>query len=136
MCTRLTHICARSFPALPALVRLLLADNKISGGLEHLASAVPMLESLSLSGCQLPNLEALRPLAALKELQRLDVEACPLAKGEYRAAIFEMIPQLVCVDGLDKEGEPMEDDEEDDDDEDEGAFLFLKRMGVCVHAAG
>ena len=112
-----------SFPSLPNLSRLLLADNRISGGLEHLVTAAPLLESLSLSSNPLQNLEALRPLAALAHLHRLDVEACPLAKVEgYRAAIFEMMPQLESVDGLTLEGEPVDDEEDEEDDEDEGEW--------------
>ncbi len=99
---QLSPACPRnSFPSLPALRRLQLSDNRISGGLEALAAGAPGVESLNLSNCKIPSVEALRPLASLASLSALDLTGCPLASGDdaaYRAAVFALLPQLKMLD--------------------------------------
>jgi len=86
------------FPSLPALLELNLADNKVTSaeGLKSLKEAAPSLQTLELEGC---------PLAT---------------KDGYRDAVFALLPHLVSVDGLTKDGEPVDDDDEGEEEDEEG----------------
>ena len=107
------------WPAMPQLIKLTLSDNKISGGLQPLASCSE-LSQLELSGCRIATLEALRPLAALGGLLALDLENCPVAETPgYRSLVYEMLPALQFLDRRDKDGKEVEEDDSDDDDDDD-----------------
>ena len=111
------------FPALPALRKLELNDNRISGGLEALAG-ITTLEELNLGGNRIASRDEIKAISALP-LVNLDLVGCPCCEDsdEYRAEIFGMIPTLQVLDGVDAEGEEVlmesegDDDEEEDDDE-------------------
>jgi Leucine-rich repeat (LRR) protein len=101
---------ARRFPALPALRRLRLSDNRIPGGLQHLAGA-QSLELLDLSNNKLSELDALSELAALPALAALDLGGCPVAacagaeaEAAYRARVFALLPQLQWLDSRNRQG--------------------------------
>ena len=109
-----------NFPNLQALRKLLLADNRIGGGLENLAK-LTNLEELSIGGNKIASLDELKPLEGLK-LTAIDLEGCPCADGSdtYRQALFAMFPTLIFLDGTDVDGnERLIDDDDDDEDEDE-----------------
>ncbi|ACO70541.1 predicted protein [Micromonas commoda] len=109
-----------NFPNLQALRKLLLADNRIGGGLENLAK-LTNLEELSIGGNKIASLDELKPLEGLK-LTAIDLEGCPCADGSdtYRHALFAMFPTLIFLDGTDVDGnERLIDDDDDEDDEDE-----------------
>ena len=109
-----------NFPNLQALRKLLLADNRIGGGLENLAK-LTNLEELSIGGNKIASLDELKPLEGLK-LTAIDLEGCPCADGSdtYRQALFAMFPTLIFLDGTDVDGnERLIDDDDDDEDEEE-----------------
>jgi hypothetical protein len=107
----------KGFPKLPNLRKLDLGDNRISSGFEPLA-ACPELEYISLSGNPIKDLNALEPLKKLDSLQTLEVFNCDIAQSEdYRSKIFDLLPNVVYVDGFDRDGEVAPDDDEYDDEE-------------------
>lgn len=94
-----------NFPQLPKLQSLLLTDNRISGGLEALTAAkLDQLTELDLSNNRLASLPAFKPLAGLKSLQALHVQANPAEKSVkgLRQALFTMISALQYVDDIDR----------------------------------
>jgi len=129
----------KGFPKLPLLRKLELSDNRLSGGLEHLANC-PALKTLNLSGNKIKDVKTLEPLKSLSNLKSLDLFNCDITSSDtYRKKTFETLPQLKYLDGFDhgdkeadesdEDGLGSDDDEEDDDDlegeedsaEDEGA---------------
>lgn len=117
----------KGFPELPALKRLELSDNRISGGLNILQSS-PKLVYLNLCGNKIKDLETLEPLKQLTNLKHLDLFNNEITTGldNYREKVFELIPHLKYLDGFDvkdNEAPDSEDDingnDEDDDEDDE-----------------
>ncbi|XP_008783458.2 acidic leucine-rich nuclear phosphoprotein 32-related protein-like [Phoenix dactylifera] len=114
-----------SFPRLPALRRLILSDNRISGGLEFLVEAgLDGLRDLDLSNNRIQSLDYLAPLARL-QLASLDLYECPVTKiKDYRSKVFGLIPSLKYLDKVDADGNerPESDEEEEDEEEDEEEY--------------
>lgn len=112
----------KGLPILPNLRKVELSDNRISSGLENLLRA-SKLTHLSLSGNKIKDFHSLMPLAKLDQLKSLDLFNCEVTtEKDYRARVFELIPQLKYLDGTDreeKELEESEDEEEVEDEEDE-----------------
>lgn len=114
----------KGFPNLPNLKRLELSDNRLSGGLEHLAGC-PNITHVNLSGNKIQTIDTLEPLTQLKKLKSLDLFNCDVTtKESYREKVFELIPQLKYLDGFDKAENDCEEDSEDglggeEDDEDD-----------------
>ena len=96
-----------NFPQLPKLQSLLLSDNRIAGGLEALTAAkLDQLTELDLSNNKFASLPSFKPLAGLRSLQALHVQANPAensVKG-FRQALFTMIAALQYVDDTDRFG--------------------------------
>ena len=112
------------FPALPALRKLDVSDNRVAGATVAALAGCAALEELMLGGNKIASLDDLKPLAEKGvPLVVLDLANCPCAEGgdEYRDAAFAMFPKLQVLDGRDKAGDDVEldDSEEDDEDEDE-----------------
>jgi Leucine-rich repeat len=110
------------FPRLRSLTRLILSDNRISSGLEHLVAAgLHSLRDLDLSNNRIGSVEDLAPLARLR-LVSLDLYECPVARvKDYRSRVFGLIRSLKYLDKMDAdENERPESDEEEEDDEEEG----------------
>uniref|UniRef100_A0A7S2VV81 U2A'/phosphoprotein 32 family A C-terminal domain-containing protein n=1 Tax=Chlamydomonas chlamydogama TaxID=225041 RepID=A0A7S2VV81_9CHLO len=108
------------FPSFPKLTSLVLADNRISGGLQHLASAdLKSLQKLDLSGNRIAKLDQLEPLKALK-LRTLDLIGCPVKDQtpDFESKVFTMLDELEYLDNVDKHGNERDADEEEEDDED------------------
>ncbi|KAJ9704825.1 hypothetical protein PVL29_003057 [Vitis rotundifolia] len=107
------------FPRLGNLQRLILSDNRISGGLEFLVEAnLQSLRDLDLSNNRIQYFEDLAPLARLK-LVSLDLYECPVTRiKDYRARVFGLIETLKYLDKLDFDEN--EEDDEDEDEEDDG----------------
>lgn len=118
----------RGLPKLPSLKRLELSDNRIHGGLHTLSQNCPSLESLTLSGNKIRDLDALKALQQLPKLRILDLYTCEICShlDDYRNKVFELLPQLVFLDGFDAENrelpEESDEEEEDDVDDDEGDY--------------
>lgn len=107
-------------PSLPKLRKLELSDNNISGGLETLSEKCPNLTYLNLSGNKIKELSTVEALQHLKNLKSLDLFNCEITTlEEYRESIFELLPQVMYLDGFDAEDNEAPDSEADDDDEDE-----------------
>lgn len=108
-----------TLPPLPNCNTLKLSDNKIKGGLDKLKD-LPELEKLYLAANQIATLEALAPLAGLKKLAWVDLEGNPVNKvAGYRDSMFELLPNLVVLDGRNADGDDVDEQDEDDEDEDE-----------------
>ncbi|XP_015246779.1 PREDICTED: acidic leucine-rich nuclear phosphoprotein 32 family member E-like [Cyprinodon variegatus] len=133
-------------PSLPKLRKLEVSDNSISSGLDTLAQKCPNLTYLNLSGNQIKELSSIEGLQNLKNLKSLDLYSCDItAADDYRENVFELLPQLVYLDGFDQEdnevpdsenvrqldkrcsvsdeddeaGPPGDDDDDDEDEEDD-----------------
>ncbi|RLN42375.1 acidic leucine-rich nuclear phosphoprotein 32-related protein 2-like [Panicum miliaceum] len=113
-------------PRLPALRRLSLPDNRLSGAaaLAAVAGACgATLRHLDLGNNRFAEVEELEPLAKLG-VEALDLEQCPVSKVKgYREKVFALIPSLKYLDGADAEGnERLETDDEDyvEEDDEEG----------------
>ncbi|KAJ0252286.1 hypothetical protein HA466_0131000 [Hirschfeldia incana] len=109
------------FPRLGKLQKLVLSDNRISGGLEFLVRAgLGSLRDLDLSNNRIGLFEDLVPLAELK-LVSLDLYKCPVTKvKDYRARVFGLVKSLKYLDKMDaEENEILESEDDDDDDEEE-----------------
>lgn len=108
-----------SFPALPALTKLVMSDNQAfaGAGLAVLAQQAPRLTHLDLSNSKLAAVADLAPLASLP-LGSLDLCDTPAAKDKaYREAAFKLFPGLEALDGADAEGEEVEESDGEDEDE-------------------
>ncbi|XP_067130616.1 acidic leucine-rich nuclear phosphoprotein 32 family member A-like isoform X2 [Centruroides vittatus] len=110
----------KGFPKLPNLKKLELSDNRISGGL-NLLQGSPKLTHLNLSGNKIKDLDTLEPLKEFKNLKNLDLFNCEVTNiDKYREKVFNLISNLVFLDGYDREEKEAEDsDAEDEDDEEE-----------------
>jgi len=108
------------FPALPRLKCLELSENKLSDGLEELQNCgLFELKRLSLANNKFATLDELVPLQSLPALRDLDLYNCAVTNvPNYRAELFDMLPELKWLDGYDR-NEREKDDEEDEDDDDE-----------------
>ncbi|CAN6317317.1 unnamed protein product [Urochloa humidicola] len=115
-------------PRLPALRRLSLPDNRLSGAAALAAVAEACgatLRHLDLGNNRFAEVEELEPLAKLG-VEALDLYQCPVGKVKgYREKVFALIPSLKYLDGVDAEGnERLETDDEEDveeeDDDEEG----------------
>jgi len=110
----------KGFPSLPNLRRIEFSQNKLSGGFENITGC-KMVYTINLSGNPITNYDCLKPLKELPELSKLYLFECPISEQEnYREKVFEMIPQLQYLDGIDRKGEEDLDDEDFDDEEDAG----------------
>nr|XP_024368847.1 acidic leucine-rich nuclear phosphoprotein 32-related protein-like [Physcomitrium patens]XP_024368848.1 acidic leucine-rich nuclear phosphoprotein 32-related protein-like [Physcomitrium patens]XP_024368849.1 acidic leucine-rich nuclear phosphoprotein 32-related protein-like [Physcomitrium patens]XP_024368850.1 acidic leucine-rich nuclear phosphoprotein 32-related protein-like [Physcomitrium patens] len=110
------------FPSLAHLEQLVLSDNRIASGLEHLVGAgLKSLRELDLSNNKIQAVEDLKPLAELK-LESLDLYECPVTRSAgYRAKVFGMMKSLRFLDKSDANGNerPESDEEEESESEEE-----------------
>eukprot|EP00347_Sterkiella_histriomuscorum_P022840 403336952 len=98
-----------NLPMLPKLSRLELQDNKLTGVEIPLIVEVygDTLEILKLSSNLIRDYDLLKPLTEMAEgvLINLDLSNNPINEIiQYRDQIFDLLPQLEILDGLDKEG--------------------------------
>ncbi|KAG7282985.1 hypothetical protein CRUP_028502 [Coryphaenoides rupestris] len=108
-------------PPLPKLHKLEVNNNAISGGLDVLVVKCPSLSYLNLCGNKIKDLGALEALRNLKSLQRLELIGCEVTSlDDYRASVFDLLPQIVYLDGYDPEDNEAPDSEEEDDDDEAG----------------
>lgn len=110
----------KGFPSLPNLRKLDLSDNRISGGFDVLTGS-PNLEYIGLSGNPIKEVSVLEPLKKLTHLHSLEVFNCDIANNDgYREKIFELLENVIYVDGMDRSGQtaPEEDYDGEEDDED------------------
>jgi U2 small nuclear ribonucleoprotein A' len=104
-----------TMPALNNLATLKLSDNKIKNGLESLTK-LSALEKLYLGGNQIPDIESLEPLKKLAKLEWLDLEGNPVTRvPDYTEKVFEMLENLMVLDGCNRDGEELPDADDDDE---------------------
>ncbi|KAG2427909.1 hypothetical protein HYH02_014511 [Chlamydomonas schloesseri] len=108
------------FPKLPKLERLILTDNRITGGLQHLVDAgLTSLRTLELANNRISRVEELECLKGLPSLQSLDVDQ-QATKVEFDPKkVFTMLKELKYLNGADEEGRERDGDEEEEDFEEE-----------------
>jgi hypothetical protein len=104
---------------------LVLAGNKFAQ-VETLESLVRRSPAAALAAggtdcwpCSLPQISPslLHVQGGCPNLRELDMFGCPVTdKEDYRDAVFEMLPNLKYLDGLDSEGNDKPEDDEDEDD--------------------
>lgn len=97
-----------------------LSENKISGGFGILKKS-KKLYHLALVDNSIQNLSPLQDLKKMKNLRVLDLTDNEVTKIKgYRRKVFQMLPQLIYLDGVDRSGNHYGDrDTEDEDDSDE-----------------
>eukprot|EP01065_Artemidia_motanka_P028617 TRINITY_DN3408_c0_g1_i2.p1 TRINITY_DN3408_c0_g1~~TRINITY_DN3408_c0_g1_i2.p1 ORF type:complete len:234 (+),score=80.65 TRINITY_DN3408_c0_g1_i2:74-775(+) len=107
-------------PPLPCLEYLEMPDHCVAEVPSDFAARFPKLRILSLGANKICAASALAPLQGCKELRRVVIVDNPVCDTpDYRKAVFEVVPQLVKVDGVDKEGRGSADDLSDSDVDDQ-----------------
>ena len=117
-----------NFPELENLQILELNNNHLNGDdLKNLVSLFPNLYKIKLEKNKIESLENFKEFSKskLKKINLLDNPVCQ--NEDYKQKLFEMIPSLMSVDGIDREGNEVEstlygeeDEEADDLDYEEG----------------
>eukprot|EP01017_Pseudomicrothorax_dubius_P034997 TRINITY_DN4856_c0_g1_i11.p1 TRINITY_DN4856_c0_g1~~TRINITY_DN4856_c0_g1_i11.p1 ORF type:complete len:198 (+),score=79.12 TRINITY_DN4856_c0_g1_i11:33-626(+) len=116
-----------NFPNLNALQELNLSTNNLNGAALAPLAGLKNLKVLSIVENQIKNVEELKSIASLG-LAQIDLYDNEITNVDgYQKKVFGVIPSLEFVDGVDKEGNPVEDeddieggdDEEDDEEEPE-----------------
>ena len=114
-----------NFPELENLQILELNNNHLNGDdLKNLVSLFPNLYKIKLEKNKIESLENFKEFSKskLKKINLLDNPVCQ--NEDYKQKLFEMIPNLMSVDGIDREGNEIEStnygEEENEEDEFEG----------------
>ena len=101
----------KGFPSLPNLKKLDLSGNQLSDEDLTYLSSVPALTQLLLCGNSIKDITSLEALKGHKSLRKLDFTGCPVSElDDYRDKVFELLDQIIYLDGLDR------DDQDDDED--------------------
>eukprot|EP00828_Plagiopyla_frontata_P018506 TRINITY_DN2373_c0_g1_i8.p1 TRINITY_DN2373_c0_g1~~TRINITY_DN2373_c0_g1_i8.p1 ORF type:complete len:223 (-),score=55.43 TRINITY_DN2373_c0_g1_i8:31-699(-) len=120
-----------NFPNLPKLAKLELIDNQLAANALNELPSFPELQSLSLGGNRIANIDEITALKRYTQLVELDFLGCHITNIQgYREKLFLEFPNLLILDNADKDGnevdldEDMEEDEEDGEDEDNDCLLY------------
>merc|ERR1719342_1006478 len=84
-------------------------------GLEVLKDCLK-LKTLNLSNNKFKELSTIEPLKNLEGLTHLDIEGNEFEDADIKNKIFKILPNLVYLDGVDKDGNEAKSDDEDDED--------------------
>ena len=86
-----------------------------------LVEQCPNLYKIKLEHNQIDSLDKLKCLAGHK-ITKINIEGNPLTNDnkEYRKELFELIPSLQSIDGVDKKGEPVESTYYGEEEDEEG----------------
>ena len=108
-----------NFPVFEDLARLDLSNNQIEKGLINLEHLQGIMQ-ISLENNKIADIEEFKHLAGITSLISLMVEGNPIAnQTNYREKLFELIPTLQVIDGLNAKGEEVDFGDDDDDDDDD-----------------
>ncbi|CAJ0572388.1 unnamed protein product, partial [Mesorhabditis spiculigera] len=107
-------------PYLPKLKRLDLSHNaSLANTFDVVTKQCPELGALVLSECKIADLAAIEELKGCK-VETLDLYGNPVASvADYRNQIFKLLPELKYLDGINQEGENLEESDLDDEDDEE-----------------
>lgn len=106
----------KGFPKLPKLKKLELSDNRLTGGL-NLLHGSPKLQHLNISGNRIKDLDVLEPLKDFHDLVNLDLYNCEVTHSDdYRQTVFDLLPNLLSLDGYDRNEKEVEDNDESEDE--------------------
>ncbi len=107
-------------PDAPKLQRIEMADNRLAGSELKNLLKFPELKVIKFGANLVKELDEIRVLAPLTYLMDLDFNENPVANlPNYKEEIFKMFPELIILDGKDKDGnDALSDDEEDDNGDD------------------
>lgn len=114
----------KGFPNLPNLRKLDLSNNKLSDGELAYLVGCQALTNLNISGNCIKDVASLDVLKKLKSLRKLDMMSCGVNEDDdYRPKVFEMLDQIIYLDGVDRDDQEDEDESEvedlDGDEDDE-----------------
>lgn len=97
-------------------------NNNLEGNdLDILCNQVPDIYKLKLSNNKITDINNLQKLKNLNGLIKLFVEGNPFVSvnADYKEKLFEMLPNLQSIDGVDKDGNQVEETEYDEEDGEE-----------------
>merc|ERR1712215_545065 len=96
-----------------------LSENRLSKGLEVLKDCTN-IRNLSLNNNKFKDLDAVEPLKDLEFLSHLDIlEGNEFEDKDIRSKIFKLLPKLIFLDGVDKDGNEAKSEEEDEEGDEE-----------------
>ena len=108
----------KNFPDLPKLSKIELNDNHFKGEELSLLCKYKNLSELRIANNNINNFDEIKCLESLSDLTLLDFTDSPITKSQnYREEIFKKFKKLKILDGIDKNGNVVEDDDEDEEDE-------------------
>ena len=107
-------------PLFQNLIEIELSDNHLQGKDIQILSQFQLLNQIKIANNKIENFNDLEPLSKLRDLSFLDLSENPVIKTQdYRKKLYEMIPTLVYLDMIDKNGKSYEDFEEEEDEKEE-----------------
>ncbi len=89
------------------ITQLELCDNKITGSEFKNLPEYESIREIRLANNKIDSIEDIKVLTRFKNLEILELEECPITKyPKYRERIFEILPDLLCLDNFTKDGQP------------------------------
>lgn len=110
-----------NFPKLPHLQILELKKNKLKGHDLHLITELyPKLYKLKLTNNMIDNINLLKPINN-SNIEKIEIIGNPFIKTKkYRSEVFDLLHNIVIVDGEIKTGQDIDTTDYDEEDEEEG----------------
>lgn len=89
------------------ICKLELSDNKFNGAELKNLPAYENLREIRLANTKIDSFDDVKNLARFKNLELLELEECPITKqANYREKVFEILPDLLYLDNLTRDGQP------------------------------
>ena len=116
----------KNLPDLPKLSKIELNDNHFKGEELSFLCKYKNLSELRIANNSIKNYDEIKCLESLSELTLLDFTDSPITKiTNYREEIFKNFKKLKILDGIDKNGNVVEEVDEDEEDELEEDKAFI-----------
>lgn len=113
----------KNFPNCPNLSSLEIGENQFPASDLMYISGLKDLGHLDLHDCQIETIEDLAPLKDLPNLYSLDIIQTPFSeKKDFRKEIYDLLQEVQVVNGVDRQGNPVNIGGEDDEDDDEEGY--------------